>query len=153
MKSKAIAYILWLFAGVLGFHRFYLEKIPSGIIWLFTGGFFGIGWVLDFFTLGSKVDEYNAMHGYYQSNYAPNPHFSDHFAGFSQFTSAFQRTVSPERQILSLARRMPELSTKDVILNTSLSLEEAEEILTNFVERGVATERVTSDGKIRYDFS
>lgn len=152
MKSKAIAYILWLFCGVLGFHRFYLGKVASGVVWLVTGGFFGIGWILDFFTLGNQVDEYNALHGYYQRNYSPNPHFSDHFAGFAEFASSFQRNVNPERQILSLARRMPELSTKDVILNTSLSLEEAEEILNNFVDRGVATERVTSDGKIRYDF-
>lgn len=46
-KSKVVALILALFLGYLGFHRFYVGKIGSGIIWLFTFGFFGLGWIYD----------------------------------------------------------------------------------------------------------
>ena len=147
MKSKAIAYILWLFCGVAGVHRFYLDKIGSGLVWLFTGGLFGLGWIVDFFTLGSQVDAYNRAHGYYGMNY--RPHFSDHFPRFGSYA---QERISPERQVLSLAREKPDLSAKDVILNTSLGLEEAERVLRSFVDKGIATERVTKEGKIRYDF-
>lgn len=61
MKSKGIAYLLWLisFFGWLGFHRFYLGKIGTGILWIITGGVFGIGSLIDLFTLGGQVDQYN----------------------------------------------------------------------------------------------
>lgn len=59
MKSKLIAYLLWFFLGFLSLHRFYLGKIGTGLIWLFTGQLFGIGWIVDLFLLGSMVDNYN----------------------------------------------------------------------------------------------
>jgi TM2 domain-containing membrane protein YozV len=61
MKSKGIAYLLWVVGlfGALGLHRFYLGKIGTGILWLLTGGLFGIGSLIDLFTIGSKVDQYN----------------------------------------------------------------------------------------------
>jgi TM2 domain-containing membrane protein YozV len=61
MKSKAVAYLLWLVAifGLLGFHRFYLGKIGTGIIWVFTLGVGGLGAQIDLFTLGGQVDQHN----------------------------------------------------------------------------------------------
>lgn len=61
MKSKFLAYVLWFFLGLLGIHKFYLGKVGTGIIYLFTGGIFGIGWFIDLFTLGTQVDTYNAL--------------------------------------------------------------------------------------------
>ncbi len=61
MKSKLIAYLLWLFLGLLGIHKFYLHKWFWGILYLFTGGIAGIGWLIDLFTLGTQVDTYNLM--------------------------------------------------------------------------------------------
>ena len=46
-KSKFVALLLCIFFGVLGSHRFYVGKFGTGLIWLFTLGFFGIGWILD----------------------------------------------------------------------------------------------------------
>ena len=63
MKSKSTMFLLWLFTGLLGGHRFYVGKNLSGIIYLFTGGLFFIGWGLDFFRLGSMVDNYNLRYG------------------------------------------------------------------------------------------
>ena len=61
MKSKGIAYLLWLISifGWLGFHRFYLRKFGTGIIWILTGGVAGIGALIDLFILGGQVDQYN----------------------------------------------------------------------------------------------
>ena len=47
-KSKGTAAVLCFFLGVLGIHRFYTGKIGTGILWLCTGGLFGIGAVVDF---------------------------------------------------------------------------------------------------------
>ena len=58
-KKLWIAYILWFFFGFLGVHKFYLNKIIIGILYIFTGGFFFIGWFIDLFTLPSQVDRYN----------------------------------------------------------------------------------------------
>lgn len=47
-RSWIAAVLLCLFLGPLGIHRFYLGHIFWGIVFLCTGGLFGIGWVLDF---------------------------------------------------------------------------------------------------------
>ena len=62
MKSKTIAYLLLICLGIFGAHRFYIDKTTSGILYLLTCGIFGIGIIIDIFTLGSMVDLYNATH-------------------------------------------------------------------------------------------
>ncbi len=57
-KSKAVALLLCFFLGFLGAHRFYEGKIGTGIIWLFTGGLFGIGTIIDFLILLFKPSHY-----------------------------------------------------------------------------------------------
>lgn len=62
MKSKTTAYLLWFFLGFLGAHKFYLDKPGVGILYILTAGLFGLGWLIDLFTLASKVDNYNLSH-------------------------------------------------------------------------------------------
>lgn len=47
MDRRDTAYILCLFLGFLGVHKFYENKIGMGILYLLTGGLFGIGWLVD----------------------------------------------------------------------------------------------------------
>ena len=47
MKSKVVALILSIFLGELGFDRFYLGYIGTGILKLITCGGFGIWWLID----------------------------------------------------------------------------------------------------------
>ena len=63
VKSKIVAYLLWFFLGFFSAHKFYLEKMGIGILYLFTLQLFGIGWIIDLFKLGGQVDVYNALHG------------------------------------------------------------------------------------------
>lgn len=46
-KNHTLAVVLAIFLGGFGAHRFYLERTASAILWLLTGGIFGIGWFLD----------------------------------------------------------------------------------------------------------
>lgn len=54
--SVPLGYILWIF-GFTGSHRFYYGKPITGTIWFLTGGFFLIGWVIDFFLIPSMDRE------------------------------------------------------------------------------------------------
>lgn len=47
LKNKWTAFFLCLFLGGIGAHRFYVGKSGTGILYLFTCGLFGIGWVVD----------------------------------------------------------------------------------------------------------
>lgn len=55
----SVAWILLTFVGWLGFHRFYLGKWGTGILYLFTLGLLGIGVLYDFLTLNSQISERN----------------------------------------------------------------------------------------------
>ena len=54
-KHSLILLIVCIFAGVYGVHRFMQHKIISGILFLLTGGLFGIGWFIDVVKLGIKL--------------------------------------------------------------------------------------------------
>ncbi len=47
-KSRLTALILCIFLGWIGGHRFYAGKIGTGLLYLFTFGFWGIGVFIDF---------------------------------------------------------------------------------------------------------
>lgn len=57
MKSIFVAYLLWLIGmgGILGFHRFYLGRWVSGLLWFFTGGLFLVGALIDLLLVPEMV--------------------------------------------------------------------------------------------------
>ena len=59
MRSPVVAYLLWII-GFTGAHRIYCNRIGTGLLWLFTGGLLGIGWLVDLFLIPSLVREANA---------------------------------------------------------------------------------------------
>ena len=58
-KSRLAALLLCFFFGAFGFHRFYVGKVGTGIIWLLTLGNGGIGTLVDFVMIicGSFTDQ------------------------------------------------------------------------------------------------
>ncbi len=63
MKSKKTAYLLWLLSGFgwLGFHRFYLNKNYTAILWMMSFGFLGVGAIADLLALEWLVNRYNVI--------------------------------------------------------------------------------------------
>jgi TM2 domain-containing membrane protein YozV len=55
-----IAWILLTFLGLFGIHRFYLGKWFTGIVYLLTGAFFGLGYLYDLWTLNEQVSLINS---------------------------------------------------------------------------------------------
>ena len=56
--DKWISFLLCLFIGYLGIHKFYEGKIGTGILYLFTGGLFIFGWLGDIFSILNKPNPY-----------------------------------------------------------------------------------------------
>lgn len=46
-KSRTVALVLCVLVGYLGIHHFYAGKTGIGVLYLFTAGLFGIGWIVD----------------------------------------------------------------------------------------------------------
>ncbi|KAL9656025.1 hypothetical protein ABK040_007645 [Willaertia magna] len=61
VKDTGTAYILWLGCciGLCGLHRFYLDNPLLGIIYLCTGGLFGIGQLIDLILIPGIVTGIN----------------------------------------------------------------------------------------------
>lgn len=58
MKNKWVALGLCIFLGMFGAHKFYEGKIGMGILYIFTMGLFGFGWVFDSIALLFKPNPY-----------------------------------------------------------------------------------------------
>lgn len=58
LRNKWVALLLCVFAGFLGAHKFYEGRLLSGIVYLFTGGLFLVGAIIDFLALLGKPNPY-----------------------------------------------------------------------------------------------
>jgi len=167
MYSIGIAYLLWFLSGcgALGFHRFYLGKIPTGILWMCTGGFFVVGAIYDFFTLPGQVREANYRSALYGRNYRPYHTVGQaqgqaegrpdwRYANDAQYrvvNGKSREKESPERVILKLAKENKGvLTVSDVALGANVSIDEAKKYLDALVSKGFAELRVRKSGSLVY---
>ena len=58
MRNTWISFLLCLCLGPVGIHKFYEGKVLMGLLYLFTGGLFGVGWVVDCILLFFKPNPY-----------------------------------------------------------------------------------------------
>ncbi|MDR2134557.1 MAG: TM2 domain-containing protein [Treponema sp.] len=159
MYSLGIAYLLWFLSGfgALGFHRFYLGKIPTGILWMCTGGLSMIGAVYDFFTLPGQVREANLRNAFHESinREGVNRSYGQESQTWRSVHDGEARIVrekeSVERVILRLARENRGILTpSEVALAANVPIEEARTTLDALVSKGFAELRVRKTGSLVY---
>ncbi len=56
-----ISWLFLTFLGVFGVHRIYMGKWITGIIYLLTGALLGVGYIYDYWTLNSQINELNDL--------------------------------------------------------------------------------------------
>lgn len=56
--NKWVAFVLCLFLGYFGVHKFYEGKVGMGLLYIFTFGLCGIGWVIDCIAILLKPNPY-----------------------------------------------------------------------------------------------
>lgn len=59
-RSRFVTWLLWLAAGIVGGHRYYLGHNIQGLLMTITLGGLGIWAFINLFYLNRWVDEYNA---------------------------------------------------------------------------------------------
>lgn len=142
MNKAGTAYVLWLgiLFGVGGLHRLYNGKIVTGLLWLFTYGFFGIGQLVDLLLIPNMVDEHNFK---LQARYGVDP------TGLPNGQPTIQQVVyrKPEQaalqhdqlmvQLLKAAEaRGGKLSIAQGVLETGATFTEVEAALREMVLHG-----------------
>jgi len=58
-RDRTLMLVISIFLGGLGIDRFLVGDIGLGLLKLFTGGVFGILWVIDWFLIMGRADEVN----------------------------------------------------------------------------------------------
>lgn len=159
MYSTSLAYILWFISGfgALGLHRFYLGKFGSGILYLLTGGLFGIGGFYDLISLPGQVREANLRLGYRNAlefGLGRGSGGTDHVR--RELRNEFRRDIkkeTPEKVILRVAKKNNGIATPSLVaLEGDISLDEAKALLEKLMNKGYAEMRVTKNGSIVYLF-
>ena len=159
MYSTGIAYFLWLISGVgsLGFHRFYLGKFGTGLLFMVTGGLGGIGSFYDLLTLPMQVREANLRLAYRE---AINGRYVQNQRQPRQFTNNFKTSMrdeikkdSLERVILKTAKDNQGIVTpSEVAIESGMSIDQSKNALEKLVFKGHADIRVSRSGSMVYFF-
>ncbi|MCL2066849.1 MAG: TM2 domain-containing protein [Treponema sp.] len=154
MYSVGMAYLLWLISGcgALGLHRFYLGKIPTGLLWMCTGGLGMFGSVYDFITLPAQVREANIRRAIIDG---AGKNFANNRQSWRNVSDGEARIVrekeSIERVILRIAKENKGILTaSEVALAANISIDEAKKDLDALVSKGFAELRVRKSGTLVY---
>lgn len=154
MYHLSIAYLLWFLSGfgAMGFHRFYLGRIGTGLLWLFTGGLGMIGAIFDFFYIPTMVRDENLKLGYREA-LGPDPFPARNVSPSADRPSGSGHRESLERVILRTAKTNRGVATPaEIALAADIPMDDAKGALEKLVDQGYAEMRVRKSGQLAYVF-
>jgi TM2 domain-containing membrane protein YozV len=139
MKNTGLAYLfamLGFLTPAAGVHRIYLGRPVSGLLYLLTWGFLGIGTMIDFFLIPRMVDDANR-----RLLYPVIP------------AGAFPPPPTREHQILRAAREHGGVVTVELVaLQSAMSLADAKQELERLRKEGHCSMDVSTEGAMLYVF-
>ncbi len=152
--SVGVAYLLWLISGcgALGLHRFYMGKIGTGFLWMFTGGLVGIGSLYDAVTMTKQIAEAN-IRATVDARVRGELAYAASGSSYGSYAAQQPKPENPEKLILRVARKNGGFVTPgEAALEGDLTVDEARKQLERLVQKGAAEMRVRSSGVIVYFF-
>ncbi|MGL5943246.1 MAG: TM2 domain-containing protein [Waterburya sp.] len=146
--DPGVAYVLWAF-GLLGFcgiHRFYNGKVTSGLLYLFTWGFLGIGQFVDLFLIPNMTRERNLFLLYEATVNAHNNN--------PKVTLVKKEESDPMLVLLKAAAAHNNvLSIGQAMIATEFPLDKVESLLKQALKQGLAhIDNDEETGAVRYHF-
>lgn len=86
-NEDIISFIICLFFGYLGFHKFYEKKYKIGLLYLFTFGLLGIGWIYDIFiylkiiiiTNKNNINKVSNSNNFFRESNSTFPKYDDEY--------------------------------------------------------------------------
>ncbi|HPE36622.1 MAG TPA: TM2 domain-containing protein [Spirochaetales bacterium] len=146
-----VAYLLFFVGGVLGIHRFYLRKIPTGILWACSLGLGGLGLLYDFFTLPDQVRKANALLAAQGGLLRPGPVYIIQNGAAKPEAPAKKDSI--EKIALGIAARHGGLvSPGEVALESDYTSDAARSALEKMAGKGLCEMRVRTSGVIVFRF-
>lgn len=166
-KSLISAYALWFHWGAFGLHRFYLDKVGTGILWFFTGGLFGIGVFIDLFATGIIASAYNEEVDKKQSLYRssevrqsppvinnttviqPAPPAPAHVqlkAPEPEIEPEDNTPLTTEKKILNFAEKKIRFTVRDLVMDAQMTLSDIKPVMADFVEMSLFSREEGEDG-------
>lgn len=150
--DPGVAYILWTFGlmGFCGIHRFYSGKITTGLLYLITFGFFGVGQFVDLFLIPGMTKERNLYLLYKATVESRN--------NSPQITLVKEEPETKKEDpmlilLKAAASQDNVLSIGQAMLATEMPIEQVESLLNRAIKQGLAhIDNDEKTGAVRYYF-
>ena len=111
--------LITFFFGVFGVHKFMKGQVAMGLVYLFTGGLFGIGWLVDVIkSFSNLVRQPLPSIGYHTQNTLPDYQLLE-----------WQQIIIPGSRNLVMSRKQLEKATKDLLLQYATVIDDCQNVI------------------------